>query len=94
MDAICGGLIGFLLGYLLCMVLASLDAQLGAKREDNLGELYKQHLEEQQASIQKQNQLLDQLVKDKIKLTNSEKRLSNQLNELRKQHERTLSALN
>ncbi|AUD06098.1 hypothetical protein [Spirosoma pollinicola] len=93
MDAICGGLIAFLLGYLLCLVLASLDAQLGAKGEDNLGELYKQQLE-QQASIQKQNQLIDQLVKDKIKLTNSEKRLSNQLNELRKQHERTLSALN
>ncbi|AUD06644.1 hypothetical protein [Spirosoma pollinicola] len=94
MEAICGGLIGFLLGYLLCMVLASLEVQLGAKREDKVGELYKQQLEEQQASITKQNQLIAQLVEDKAKLVIRQQQVSDKLSELRKQHERTLSALN
>jgi hypothetical protein len=76
------------------MALASYENQLASKREEKTSSFYKKILEEQQITIHKQNQTIDQLTEAKISLSIVQQQLDNELQELRKQHERTLSAFN
>jgi uncharacterized membrane-anchored protein YhcB (DUF1043 family) len=94
MMAIWEVVISLLVGYLIGALLACMEAQRVALINEKTDKAYRELLDEQQRGFDRQDELIEQLLKDRGDLLRREARLSDELKALREQHERTLSALN